>query len=87
MSESCFVCGRPARYYDAATRERLCVVHRSITEPSPYIGPRYRDEIHARRLLSFRGPERTARILAGEDPETEADLAGWRRLGALAEAG
>jgi hypothetical protein len=40
-----------------------------------------RDERHERRLSDFRGPERAALILAGNDPASNADLAAWRALG------
>ncbi len=39
------------------------------------------DRAHMRRLAWFHGEERARRIVMGDDPETEADLAKWRGLG------
>lgn len=48
----------------------------SITPAHPY------DVVTLDHLTWAHGPKRAALILAGDDPETEADIACWRRMGA-----
>lgn len=43
---------------------------------------RFIEDQTAARLSWRYGPQRAAEILAGNDPEANADLAAWRKLGA-----
>ena len=77
MTATCFICGRPARFF--AGSEPVCSYHRLggrtwLGEPQ--------DVVHERRLTWFHGASRAAAILAGLDAASEADLAAWRRVGA-----
>ena len=44
--------------------------------------PHAMEELTWRRLVDFHGIDRAARIVRGQDPETNEDLAKWRSLGA-----
>jgi hypothetical protein len=82
MTATCFICNRPARYYDRGSNERLCGFHRL---GSPYTGA-FQSVLteasrHERIVRGFHGPARAELILAGHDSETNVDLAAWRALG------
>jgi hypothetical protein len=74
---TCFVCGQPARYLDAASAEPLCGVHSYWAEKQTLWNPRAR---HERRLIAFHGIDKAVLIIAGKDPESNADVCRWNAI-------
>jgi hypothetical protein len=91
MTATCFICGRPAQSVRFGADAPTCGFHRlsSLAGEAKRVhvlaGRLEPDAMHARRLTAFHGSERAELILAGRDPETNADIAAWRALGASAE--
>jgi hypothetical protein len=83
VSGSCFLCGQRTWTLDRRSGEYLCPRHGYHWREVNVLSAPFVWQTHFRRLLWCYGEHVLAMAKwTGEEPETQADLAAWRGLGA-----